>query len=433
MRKYVLLSCGDKLKALRKKYKLKQEDLAGKEITRNLLSEIETGKANLTKNTAEIIFRNLETIAKNKKLEVTETLDYLMEGEDAQAGKILDNYINELRNLSIAKGSSFIDTLNEAESFLMEWDIKEKKIIIYELAGDYFCNNNEVYKSIIYYEKEIDLIGKLFPSRTLVNVLRKLSMVYEYVGNYRESIRCCEFALNRFEDMTDEEVIIFRYNNALSYKKIENFQIALDNLKVAEELVDKEDINSYIKILNNKAVCLFEMKMYMEALKVFMKISELIDKGDIEKYLINLVNIVDVYTENNNRTKAVESLNVIINELSNLSNNSKYISEIHFEIGRAYKRLNKVDLAKGYYLKALDFCEKCKNFVLANDILCDLVDIYEMTKDLSSMNKLKERVFLISNKQDKISNILMYKLINFYNKISNHIVSEITNYALKFN
>ncbi|URZ01298.1 hypothetical protein CLAUR_012870 [Clostridium felsineum] len=36
---------GVKLKNLRKKYKLLQDDLAGSEITRNLISQIEHGKA----------------------------------------------------------------------------------------------------------------------------------------------------------------------------------------------------------------------------------------------------------------------------------------------------------------------------------------------------------------------------------------------------
>lgn len=433
MEKYVVLSCGDKLKSLRKKYKLKQDELSGTEITRNLLSEIETGKANLTRNTAEVILKNLKAIANKKKIKVSETVDYLMENETAQASKILDKYINELRNLSITKDNSFIETLNEVENFLMKWDVKDKKIIIYELAGNYYCNNNEMYKSIIYYEKEIDLIGKLFPSKDLINVLRKLAKVYEYVGNYRESIKCCEFALNRFDDMSKEEVVVFRYNNAFSYKKMGNYQIALDNLKVAEELVNETDSISYIKILNNKAICFCKMKMYNDAIKAFNKIFELIDKDDVEKHLINLINIVDVYMDMEERDKVIENLNVIINDLGNLSNDSPYIPEVCFEIGKIYGQLNEMNLSEKYYLKALDFCEKRKNYVLANDVLCALVDFYTNENNISKMNVVKDKVLNIANKQDKISNILMYKLINFYNKISNNVVSEIANYALKFN
>lgn len=433
MEKYVVLSCGDKLRSLRKKYKLKQDELSGTEITRNLLSEIETGKANLTRNTAEVILKNLKAIANKKKIKVSETVDYLMENETAQASKILDKYINELRNLSITKDNSFIETLNEVENFLMKWDIKDKKIIIYELAGNYYCNNNEMYKSIIYYEREIDLIGKLFLSKDLINVLRKLAKVYEYVGNYRESIKCCEFALNRFDDMSKEEVVVFRYNNAFSYKKMGNYQIALDNLKVAEELVNETDSISYIKILNNKAICFCKIKMYTDAIKAFNKIFELIDKDDVEKHLINLINIVDVYMDMEERDKVIENLNVIINDLGNLSNDSPYIPEVCFEIGKIYGQLNEMNLSEKYYLKALDFCEKRKNYVLANDVLCALVDFYTNENNISKMNVVKDKVLNIANKQDKISNILMYKLINFYNKISNNVVSEIANYALKFN
>lgn len=430
MRKYLVLSCGDKLRALRKKYKLKQDELSGTEITRNLLSEIETGKANLTRNTAEVIFKNLKVIAKKKKIKISETVDYLIENETAQASKILDKYINELRNLSITKDNSFIEVLNEVENFLMKWDVKDKKIIIYELAGNYYCNNNEMYKSIIYYEREIDLIGKLFPSQELINVLRKLAKVYEYVGNYTESIKCCEFALNRFDDMSKEEVVVFRYNNALSYYGMENFQIALHNLKLAEELVNETDSISYIKILNNKAICFCKMKMYNDAIKAFNKIFEFIDKDDVEKHLIN---IVDVYMDSGERDKSIETLNAIINDLPNLNNDSSYIPEVYFEMGKIYGQLNKISLSEEYYLKALDFCERRRDYVLANDVLCALVDFYINENNVSKMNVIKDKVLNIANKQDKISNILMYKLISFYNKINDNAVSEITNYALKFN
>lgn len=213
---------------------------------------------------------------------------------------------------------------------------------------------------------------------------------------------------------------------------MQNFQIALDNLEVAEELVDKTDSISYIKILNNKANCLYRRKLYKEALKVFNNISEFINKSDLEKYLINLINIVDVYMDIDDKEKAVEKLNVIISELPNLSNDSAYLPEIYFEIGKSYKQLNKAELSEKYYLEALDFCEKCKNYVLANDVLCGLIELYTIKKNVNKMNKTKEKVFSIANKQDKVSNILMYKLINFYNEVSNSIVSEITDYALKF-
>ena len=299
MEKCIVLSDGDKLKEIRKKYNLKQEEITGKEITRNLISEIETNKASITKKTAEIIIKNLTALAKKRNFEVTETVDYLMENQIAQATKALDDYIEELKTLSISKDDSFIKTLKEAESFLIDWDIKDKKLKIYELAGDYYCNNNEMYKSAVYYEKASALLSRMFLDKELLPLSRKLSMVYGYIGDYKKSIECCEFALSRFDDMPLRDKVIFRYNNALAYKYINNFERALNNIEIAENIVNKTDTSRYIQILNNKASCLYEMKRYKEALKLFNQILDLIDKNEVEEYLINLINIVNVYMDIN--------------------------------------------------------------------------------------------------------------------------------------
>ncbi|MCD2346175.1 helix-turn-helix domain-containing protein [Clostridium guangxiense] len=191
MENCTVLTDGDKLKNIRKKYVLKQEEISGSAITRNLISEIETNKATITKNTAEIIIKNLALLAKERHFQFTETVEYLLENETMQANKIVNHYINELKSLNISKDGNFTTKLKEIESFLLKYDIPDKKIIIYELAGDYYCNKNEMSKSVIYYEKAITLTGKLTLSNTSLTLLRKLSMVYGYLGRYKESIECC--------------------------------------------------------------------------------------------------------------------------------------------------------------------------------------------------------------------------------------------------
>lgn len=427
-----VLSDGDKLKKIRKKYDLKQDELSGNDITRNLISEIETGAANITKRTAEIIIKNLTELSRGKGFKVAETVGYLMENQIVQATKILDDYIEELKALVISKDGSFIEILKKAESFLIDWDIKEKKLSIYELAGDYYCNNNEMHQSAVYYEKASALLSKMFLDKELLPLSRKLSMVYGYMGNYEKSIECCEFALSQFDDMSLKDKVIFRQNNALAYKCINNFERALYNIKIAENIVNKEDTSRYIKILNSKAVCFYKMKLYEEALKIFEEISSLIDKHCLEDYLINLTNIIDVCMDINVQDKAIENLNIIISQLPNLNINSIYAPSIYFDIGEIYKKLNNLNASEDYYLKALNFCEIQKNYILANNILYVLMDIYIVQNSIEKMDYLKEKVFYIVNKQDKVDDRLMYKLMVFYNKINSEISTEICNFALKF-
>ena len=71
----LVMTDGEKIKAIREKYNLKQEEISGKDITRNLISEIETNKANITKKTAEIIIKNLVGIGKRGALKLLKLLN----------------------------------------------------------------------------------------------------------------------------------------------------------------------------------------------------------------------------------------------------------------------------------------------------------------------------------------------------------------------
>lgn len=432
MEKCIVLSDGDKLKKIRKKYNVKQEDITGNEITRNLISEIENNKASITKKTAEVIIKNLNEIAKKKNFKVVETVAYLMENQIAQATKALDNYIEELKTLSISKGGSFIKILKETESFLIDWDIKDKKLKVYELAGDYFCNNNEMYKSVVYYEKASALLSRMFLDKELLPLSRKLSMVYCYIGDYKKSIECCEFALSRFENISQKDKVVFRYNNALNYKRVNNFEKALKNINIAEDLIDKQDTSNYIRILNNKGNCFYEMKMYREAIDIFLCTLDLIDKNNAEQYIINLINIFNCYWFLNLKDKAMQNFDILLKELPNLNNFDEYLPEIYFEVGKIYEKLNKPDITENYYIKALDYSEKQKNYVFTKEVLYALIEMYIVDKDVEKMNKIKEKVFYLANIQHKINNGIMYKLIVFYTENNKDVVKQIANFALIF-
>jgi tetratricopeptide (TPR) repeat protein len=427
-----VISDGDKLRTIRAKYNLKQDELSGKDITRNLISEIETGTANITKKTAEVVIKNLKEIGKRKHIEVTETVEYLMENQLVQATKILDDYIEELKTLVISKDGSFMEILKRAESFLIDWDIKDKKLSIYELAGDYYCNNNEMCQSAVYYEKAAALLSKMFLDKKLLTISRKLSIVYGRIGNYKKSIESCEFALNCFEDMSQKDRVIFIFNNALNYFNIKKFQKSLNNLKTAESIVSKDD-DMYIKILNNKASCLYEINKKQESLRVFNELSRIIDKNNLEDYLVNLTNIIHVCMEIGLKDEAIEKCHIVTNQLVNLNEDNVCTTSIYFEMGKIYTDFNKIELSEEYYLKALDFAEKQKNYILANEILNNLIDMYIKENNIGKMNSIKEKVFFIAVKREKIDNLLMYKLIEFYDKIGSGMCKEIAHFALKFN
>lgn len=430
MGKYDVLSDGEKIKSIRKKYGLRQDEISGNDITRNLISEIETNKANITRKTAEIIIKNLNAVADKKRIKVVETIEYLMENEIVQASKILEECIYELRTLIIAKDDSFIKILKETENFLINWNIKDKKIVIYELAGDYFYNHNDYYKSCVYYEKALELTGKLELSQNLLNLLRKVSMLYIYIGKYDESIDNCEFALKNFSEMKNDYKATFIYNSSIGYQKLGNLKKALQRLNEVKNFISIND-EKYVQVLNNQAACLEELEEFQEALKMYNEILKLLDKDDIEYKMIISVNVLNVYIKLNMDDILNEKLKNVIEQLYSLNNSSRYIAHINFEIGKAYKYLNNLSMAEVYYMKSLDFAKKQKRYVLANEILCDLIDVYVCLNDVKKMDSLKKEVFQLSNRQERLSNSLMYKLFDFYSN-DNITVKELSKFALQF-
>lgn len=431
-----ILSPGDKLKLLRRKYKLKQEEISGDKITRNLISEIETNKANLTKSTAEIIFANLDTLSKKHNFDVSETIDYLMEDELAQANKILDGCIIDLKSVFPYKDRTFSKKLKDVESFLIKWDIKDKKIQIYELAGDYFSSMNDYYKCVLYYEKAFNLMDKLVCTPELLGILKKLSQVYAYTNKHNESIECAEFALDHFPDMPKYYKALFLYNSSFSLKRLNQHNKAIKNLEAAETYIDKDNLDKLTDIWNNKGYCFLQQKDYNSAFKIFTKLFNIFNnKSNMNKFMMTITNLIECYIGLNDIESANKYLKITLDNLPDyLNSNSEYAPEVCCELGEIFKNLNNLKKAEIYYSKALKFSKEEKSFTITEKVLCNLIDIYTTLDCTEKIDELELEVFILSNIESKLNNNIIYKLIGFYSLHNmNNEINKLCKLAINFN
>ncbi|MCD2346176.1 hypothetical protein [Clostridium guangxiense] len=191
--------------------------------------------------------------------------------------------------------------------------------------------------------------------------------------------------------MSNEMLITFRYNNALNYYNLKNYIIALNNLRIAEKLVSTSNKESYFLIQNNLGGYLFDMGNYTEALDVFTALISYLDKNITDKYVMTLLNVVNACLSLSKQYEALENFNIALNELKNL-NNTSYMADIYYEIGKIYKRLNKIDLSESYCLNVVNFAENYKNYVLLSKILCDLIDIYSNSHNIKKMEYVKNKL-----------------------------------------
>ncbi|PJI08385.1 MULTISPECIES: helix-turn-helix transcriptional regulator [Clostridium] len=415
MASYEILSIGDKLKNLREKYNVRQDDIAGGDITRNLISQIEHGKANLTRNAAEIILKNLKKICVQKHIKVDESIEYLMEDEKSQANKILDDYIKELKDLSVYKDGSFTEKLTEVEGFLTNWNLVDKKIVIFELAGDYFSNANDFYNSSLYYEKAKALMDVNVYTEDLVSILRKLSMIYSYMDKYEENIKCCDFALNQFGDKLSEQYrSIFLFNSSLCYSGLKKYNIALDRLKKLEPIIKGTNTDKYCEVLGQEGFCLGMLEKHNEALDVFSRILKLVSEDNLELRVLVMFNLVDAYINLGNIDMAKQYLEKIAQTIDKVPHTAKSIPYLYREVGKIHKKLNEIVTAKSYYLKSLDYAKTYKQYNIVRSVLNDLFDIYIIDNDDKSINEVKDMFLLNVGNEQKVDVQLMNKLFEYY-------------------
>ncbi len=167
-----IISPGQKLKELRKKYKIKQHEICGTQITRGMISMIETDKAGLTKNTAILITENIKRLCEERNISCNVSLEYLLESEEEQAKKILKNFL-ELFSSQPEKifSNSFQEEFGEIEKIINTYQLKDDKYTIYRTIGDIFKKSKEYYKAYSYYLRAFESCTNLFNDVRLIKLI----------------------------------------------------------------------------------------------------------------------------------------------------------------------------------------------------------------------------------------------------------------------
>ncbi|URZ14917.1 helix-turn-helix domain-containing protein [Clostridium felsineum] len=407
-----IMTVGEKIKKLRSEYKLNQDDIVGTELTRNLISQIEHGKANLTRSTAELIIRNTSDILKHRGIPIDKNLnvDYLLEDENEQAKKIINKYIRDLKDASFFKDNRFSELLKSVENMLVQWDFPELKIEICEIAGDYFTSKNEFYRASIYFENIRYLVNSKESLSKLIPALRKLSIVYYYMGRFKEGINVCKYALDRFADMEEEYKGIFMFNMALYYNDLGQYEKALkvlEDFQYAIKLTDKQKQNK-VELL--RASCLHATKHYAEALNINIHLLKSASKDDIKNMCLYYGNLAEGYIKLGQKYKAVDCAEQIKKLVGDVSGEWMFLPAIYFELGLLCRLLG--DNPVYYLKKALD---SAKSFKYEKGVCDTLIEFAKVDNKELPIN-LRDELVLLIEERNSIPPKVMTAIIEYYAK-----------------
>lgn len=143
------LTTSEKIKKLRNELFLKQEDLQDEKVTRGLISMIETGKRELSKNAASKIVNKFRQRAEELNTVIYIDEEYLMRSpkEDAEL-YCLKKLENQQVDIHIA---------GEALQIAKQYDLIEVIAIVYFRLGEMFYKEKNFEEACHNYNKSIEI------------------------------------------------------------------------------------------------------------------------------------------------------------------------------------------------------------------------------------------------------------------------------------
>ncbi|MBU3113012.1 hypothetical protein [Clostridium lacusfryxellense] len=131
------LTTAEKLKVTRKYLKMRQEDLVDENLTRGLISMIEIGKREISKNVAIMLYSKFVQRAIELNIELKIDNTYLLRSPSEDAELYCLKSLNEI-NKDIH--------INEILEIANKFELSKVKVMAYSKLGEYY-----------YYKKKYDL------------------------------------------------------------------------------------------------------------------------------------------------------------------------------------------------------------------------------------------------------------------------------------
>lgn len=393
-----IYSPGEKIKNIRKSLNLKQVDIIDDTVTRNLISNIENNKNNLTKKTAKIIAGKINEHYKKNNVDKKLSVEYLLESKSFQATKKLTAIIE-----------SFDPQIKKLDEKLFEIDYlssiientKEKSDMLIKL-GDILLENKFYLKAYTYFIKSLEILTTIDNSENLPFIYYKLGKVSVELKKYDQGIFFNKFAISMVEDKSETDSTIMLkllYNLALGYKEVKNYDKALEILDKTNSYISFSNKEQKVMILILKGNLFVRKASYDEALECYNTSKRLSENENLDEFLaLTYINFSALYTKTKEYQKALDYILLALPLQKTVD--KKEVPLIYYDIGELYRKLEKYELAKENLLKPILSSEYIVEDELLIKIYVELLKVYiaqESFKDIYALISLVESKFKLNS------------------------------------
>ena len=390
--KIKFLTVGEKMKNIRKKLGMKQYDLEEIGITRSYISMIEANKRKTNKETMKKMIELFKQKALELNIELNINEEKLLETSEEQAVKFCLEKLND--NEEVLNVEEIIEVAKL-------YQLNEILAKTYIIKANILYDDRDYGLAFNYYYNTLDMYNKL-------KIRHKNSYLYNKLGKCKFSLMDYSEALIYFKKAYDYSILEDNeatlkhsyYNIALSYKKISEFDLALEYTNKYLELCDMNiNFTEYVYAIILKSNCYIEKKETKLAIELYEKI---IDKfSDKENYLIGFVfnNLGTVYLDLEESDKTlcyfnkaekirklvdkphlahtlIDKSNIFLKkqqytemiplllkgiESAKKYKDTEYVLKGYYNLEKIYKENKEIEKLKEIYIDLLDYLENVEN------------------------------------------------------------------------
>lgn len=395
-----ILTPGQKLRKIRKLIGATQKEVAGEEVTRNLISQIENGKTKLSMATAKAICDNIKLIMNKKNIEnlnITPTPEWLLEDAYTQANNIADDYIKEFRSIKLEKKEqcNFEEKVNEIEGFLNKWDVSlEKKSKIYEIISDIYLNLSKLNESFFTIQISLNLSIQNKKYDESIRLMMALCKRMDSAGgNALERLRTVHLALNMYRENNLNNKNLLKkiyFNAALYYSMLKMFDVSIEYInQLIEEcsLSTGETLN--VNLL--KANCYELSNRLNEAERLYLDTLDIALK-EYEATVISKIynSLGTLYRLKGDRTNSLEYINYSLKVQADIEERH-YAKTLYYAVEN-YIEMNNKDLVLKNFCSALMWLHKTKNSEMYYELTLKLYNYFINHNDYSNIYKLLKKL-----------------------------------------
>lgn len=338
----IFLTTGEKIKSLRKRFGMRQQELEDENITRAFISMIETGKRGLSKDTAKNIAEKLsnKAISLNLTLNIDEYYLLRTPAEDA-----------EIYCLDKLNSKPTLDEVDVIINISKKYGLTKVEAEANKVLGDYGFEKKKYTQAFISYMVSLDLYKDTDCKHSVAYLYNRLGECKLEQMDYIEAVsflnRANYYSVIYKDKMIEKHSL---YNLAKTYRFIGRLEDALELLDKYLIMCNKEkDLKCYVHATVLKAECSSLKGNYEKAISILNQLINEIIHEDKEFLWHAYHNLAVIYEKNNDLSESLQLFNEAEALIQDIDND---------RLSKTYMQKAKVYHKKKEYDEAIKLCNK---------------------------------------------------------------------------